>query len=160
MKNLALMLLIGIIILGIGCTNTAPEAGQDQPDDAIAQADGSDGDDTPEVPRNKYGLPDAWSVSLTFPDGFEIISVDDTSNETTDMLNVTAKGGLTMEEIADFYKNLDGWEVDTEQPEEIRDNFQFFKINCIGTGEHSGVSIAVKPAWTEVTLMFVRKKAV
>lgn len=177
MRNFTLLitLLICIFLIATGCTPPAADDAQDDGQgDSTAQTDNGTPtgetnqtgdmdmtDTTSETPMDmpdadaSMVLPETWPADIPIIEGMTIVNVLDLTSPVAVMINVTTKGNLTMEEIAEFYKDLPEWEIDDRMPEEVTNTKWFVKLKK-GTDD-LGVNIELKRGITELYLQYVSR---
>ncbi|MFH1676652.1 MAG: hypothetical protein ABIC40_06470 [bacterium] len=184
--HVLLVTLLGLALFGLACSNTKPApagktgdntkpathepATQPKPQTPapvtvpVTTDAGTTQSGLAPVPGDTSGtttvtaLPPEWPADVPIMEGLTLVSAVPGPRDPVLIINVGAKGSLSINEVQEFYSKLKGWELDKKVPLESKPDYRSFKM--IKGNENLGVTIRLEAGVTQLTLQYMSQKPV
>ncbi|MCX6647096.1 MAG: hypothetical protein NTY09_12190 [bacterium] len=174
MKSIFYAIIIGLLILGFACTKSNPQpSGADNATDPAAATDDTSSstagtenpvppfpvpdNTTPPVhhePVTQMGsLPERWPADLLIMPGLEIVNSNTIADELGVSMIAACKGDASMDDVQNFYMNLEGWNMDTRRPPKTTGDLREFMLRKSQT-EYVGINITTENGKTVLQLSY------
>ena len=156
---LALPALIGIACKPVGPARVQTGPGASVPGESQTQSTGqpeyedraglSATGDSSGVTSTTTGLPEGWPQDVPIMEGFTIrLGRIDAQG----MMSVSATGNVSLDDVVNFYSNLQGWEKDPNVPWVIEGPSRMLKL--VSGTENLSVTVYERQNQTELTLTY------
>ena len=178
--HVLLVTLLGLALFGLACSNTKPADAGKTGDKTKPATNAPATQPKPQTPTPVPGttdagttqsglapdaagttvasLPPEWPKDIPVMEGMTLDTAKTVAREPILMINVGAKGSLSIDEVQTFYSKLKGWELDKKVPLESKPDFRRFKMTK--GAENLGVTIRIADGVTQLTLEYLTQKPV